>query len=144
MINRVVLVGRLSRDPNELRSSTSGTKLISFTIAVDKYSSRNDDSGADFISCVAFNKNAEFVDMYLKKGMLVGLEGRLSSRSYDKDGVTRYVTEVACDNVRILEPKAVSASRGSTSPYPDEREEYVETPNERTIDLGIDEDDLPF
>lgn len=146
MINRVVLVGRLARDPNELRSSANGTKMISFTIAVDKYSSK-EDAGADFISCTAFNRNAEVVESYFRKGLLVGLEGRISTRSYEKNGETRYVTEVVCDRLRILESKSASGSRESydstRSSYRSEPEEYV-NPTENSTDLGIDEDDLPF
>jgi len=147
-MNRVVLVGRLARDPNELRRSMNNVAVISFTIAVDNRSKKEDDS-ADYISCVAFNKTAEFVDNYFKKGLLVGIDGRLQTRNYDdKNGNKVYVTEVVCENVQILQPKGTtgnykegSATFISDAPVAEEvKEEYTKS---AAFDL-VDDSDLPF
>lgn len=99
MINRVVLVGRLARDP-ELRKTTGGISKTTFTVACDKIG-----TGADFISCVAWRQPADFLGFHGKKGNLVGVDGRISTRTYEKDGRTVYVTEVTADNVRLLSGK---------------------------------------
>ncbi len=155
MINRVVLVGRLTKDPSELRRSTSGNAVTSFTLAVDRRFVKQDDQSqqqADFISCVVWNKTAEFVSQYAKKGSLVGVEGRLQSRSYDsKEGYKVYVTEVVCDNVQLLEPKSVNSQRTNESlsqgtPHNGGYETQPEPQYDDHDDVGIDvpDDDLPF
>ena len=94
MINRVVLVGRLTRDP-ELRKTQSGTSVCSFTMAVGRRVSTQGQPDADFINCVAWNKTADLMTQYLHKGSLIGLEGRIQTRSYDnQQGQRVYVTEV--------------------------------------------------
>ena len=105
MINRVVLVGRLTRDP-ELRTTNTGKSVVSFSIAVDKRfkSNRDGDATADFFRIQAWDKTAEFVANYLSKGRLVAVDGRLESRKYtDKDGNNREVIEVIADNVQGLD-----------------------------------------
>lgn len=106
MLNRVVLVGRLTRDP-ELRVSQSNIPVGTFNLAVNRpFTNQQGERGADFINCVVFRKQAENVSQYLSKGSLVGVDGRLQSRSYEnKEGRTIYVTEVVCDSVQFLEPK---------------------------------------
>lgn len=106
MLNRVVLVGRLTKDP-DLKVSQNNISVATFTLAVNRpFTSSNGERGADFINCVVFRKQAENVSQYLKKGSLAGVDGRLQSRSYDnKDGQRVFVTEVVCDSVQFLEPK---------------------------------------
>ena len=106
MLNRVVLVGRLTRDP-ELRVSQSNIPVGTFNLAVNRpFTNQQGERGADFINCVVFRKQAENVSQYLSKGSLVGVDGRLQSRSYEnKEGQKVYVTEVVCDSVQFLEPK---------------------------------------
>ena len=148
MINRVILVGRLTRDPAELRRSASNVAVTSFTVAVDNRFARGEERSADFFNCVVFNKTAEFVELYCKKGSLVGIEGRLQSRSYDdKDGKRVYVVEVVCDSVQLLESKSVSEQRTVETPRP----QVTTYPKSVTQDVpspytGIDiaDDDLPF
>lgn len=114
MINRVILVGRLTRDPNELRRTGNDLAFASFTVAVDNRFAKTEENRTNFINCVVFGKSAEFLTNYAKKGSLVGIEGRLQSRSYDdKDGKRVYVTDVVCDNVQLLESKSVNESRMS-------------------------------
>src|SRR5699024_386293 len=105
MINRTVLVGRLTKDP-ELKTSQSGISVVNFTLAVNRSFKSQDGQDADFINVVAFRKQAENVGQYLSKGSLAGVDGRLQSRSYEnKEGVRVYVTEVVADSVQFLEPK---------------------------------------
>ena len=106
MINRVVLVGRMTRDP-ELRRTGSGAAVTSFTLALNRNYNSADGQQADYISCVVWNKVAENVAQYCSKGSLVGVEGRLRSRTYDNaQGQRVYVTEVVCDSVQFLETRA--------------------------------------
>ena len=118
MINRVVLVGRLTKDP-EYRVTPSGVSVATFTLAVNRtFTNAQGERQADFINCVVFRKQAENVNTYLSKGSLAGIDGRLQSRSYDnQEGRKVYVTEVICDSVQFLEPKGTQ--RGANA-YPDD------------------------
>lgn len=106
MINNVVLVGRLTRDP-DLRSTGSGISVASFTLAVDRnYSNKQGEREADFINCVIWRKSAEIFCNYTSKGSLVGIEGRIQTRSYDdKDGKRVYVTEVVVSDFSFLDSR---------------------------------------
>ena len=105
MINRVVLVGRMTRDP-ELRKTNTGAAVTSFTLALNRNYNSADGVQADYIPCVVWNKAAENVEKYCSRGSLVGVEGRLRSRSYDNaQGQKVYVVEVVCDSVQFLETK---------------------------------------
>lgn len=107
MINRVVLVGRLTKEP-EYRVTPSGVQVATFTLAINRtFTNQNGERQADFINCVVFRTPAENVNKYLNKGNLAGVEGRLQSRSYENnEGKRVYVTEVVCDSVQFLEPKS--------------------------------------
>lgn len=106
MLNRVVLVGRLTKDP-ELRSTPNGVNVGTFTLAVNRtFMNAQGEREADFINVVVFKKQAENVKNYLSKGSLAGVDGRLQTRSYDnKEGRRVFVTEVVADSVQFLEPK---------------------------------------
>lgn len=106
MINRVVLAGRLTKDP-VLRSTQSGLQVAQFTLAVNRnYTNGQGQRTADFVSCVIWRKGAEILCKYAKKGELLGVDGRIQTRTYDdKDGKRVYVTEVVIDNFSFLEPK---------------------------------------
>lgn len=106
MINRVVLVGRLTKDP-ELRYTPNGVAVANFTIAVNRpFSNQHGERDADFISIVVWRKAAENAANYLKKGSLAGIDGRLHTRSYDNnEGKRQYVAEVVADSVQFLETK---------------------------------------
>ncbi|HGO3493426.1 TPA: single-stranded DNA-binding protein [Staphylococcus aureus] len=106
MLNRVVLVGRLTKDP-ELRSTPNGVNVGTFTLAVNRtFTNAQGEREADFINVVVFKKQAENVKNYLYKGSLAGVDGRLQTRSYDnKEGRRVFVTEVVADSVQFLEPK---------------------------------------
>lgn len=106
MINRVVLVGRLTKDP-EYRTTPSGVSVATFTLAVNRtFTNAQGEREADFINCVVFRKQADNVNNYLFKGSLAGVDGRIQSRSYEnQEGRRIFVTEVVCDSVQFLEPK---------------------------------------
>lgn len=137
-INRVVLIGRLAREP-DLRYTQSGIANCTFTLAVDRpFKNGNDEREADFIPIVTWRGLAESCANYLAKGRLTAVEGRIQVRNYEgNDGQRRYVTEVIADNVRFLEHKDRQQDRPSN-----------ETSNDPFKDDGrpidISEDDLPF
>lgn len=113
MLNRAVLTGRLTRDP-ELRYTTSGTAVVSFTLAVDRqFRNQNGDRDADFINCVIWRKSAENFSNFTHKGSLVGVEGRIQTRNYENQQGNRvYVTEVVVDNFALLEPRQGGNNQG--------------------------------
>ncbi len=143
MINSVVLVGRLVRDP-ELRRTTNGAAVASFTVAVDnQVKDANGNRTASFIPCTVWNVAAENVTKYAHKGSLVGVTGRLNQRSYEnKDGKTVNVVEVICERVQFLEPKG----NGSAKQVDESRHFEAESENnsDEVVDLGMANDDLPF
>ena len=106
MINRVVLTGRLTKDP-ELKYTQSGTAVASFTVAVDRqYRNQAGEREADFINCVIWRKSAENLVNYTHKGRLVGVDGRLQTRNYEnQQGQRVYVTEVVVDSFTLLDSK---------------------------------------
>ncbi len=114
MINRVVLVGRLTRDP-EMRTTTTGKSVASFSIAVDKrFKGAEDGQTADFFRCSCWEKTAEFVANYLTKGRLVAVDGRLQSRKYtDRDGNAREIIEVVAESVQGLDRPRDDAAGGA-------------------------------
>ena len=110
MINRVILVGRLTKDPI-LRKTQSGASVTSFTVACDRRIKTEGQPTADFINCVCWNKVADNTAQYTHKGSLVGVEGRIQTRSYDDQSGRRvYVTEVVADSVQFLEPKGTNSA----------------------------------
>ena len=113
-MNKVILIGRLARDP-EMRTTPSGVATTSFTIAVQRnYANAQGDREADFISCVAWRKQAENIAKYCSKGSQVAVEGRIQIRNYDaQDGTKRYVTEVIADNVSFLGGRSTSSESSS-------------------------------
>ena len=106
MINSVVLMGRLTADP-ELRTTQTGKSVASFTLAVDRDFQQSGEKQADFISVVAWGKTAEFIDKYFCKGRMIAVVGRIQTRTYtDKDGNKRKATEVMADKVSFTGEKA--------------------------------------
>lgn len=113
-MNRTFLVGRITADP-ELRTTPNGIATTRITVAVNRMPNANGERVADFINVVVWRRQAENVAKYCTKGSLVGVEGRLQSRSYDaQDGTRRYVTEVIADNITFLGSK--NASQGGFVP----------------------------
>jgi len=117
MINRTVLVGRLTKDP-QLSYTPSGIAMARFTVAVNRtFKGQNGEQEADFISCQAWRKNAENLANFMKKGNLIGLEGRIQTGSYEgQDGKRVYTTDVVADSIQFLEPRnSTGGSQGASN-----------------------------
>lgn len=138
-MNRVVLVGRLTKDP-DLRFTPNGVPVCTFTLAVNRPFKTNGEQEADFINCVVWRKPAENAANFLKKGSLAGVDGRIQTRNYEgQDGKKVYVTEVQAESVQFLEPKG-------------EKKQQEEAPKTKVQDdpfngsgsIDLDDSDLPF
>ena len=113
-MNRVELIGRITRDP-ELRYTSSNIATTRFTLAVNRpFQGQNGEQGTDFINIVVWRKQAENVKKFVSKGSLVAVEGRIQTGSYEKDGQRIYTTDVVADSVQFLESKAQSQNRQSS------------------------------
>lgn len=136
-MNKVMLMGRLTRDP-EVRYSQNDTAVARYTLAVDRVT-RNAEQSADFIRCVCFGKTAEFAETYLHKGIKIAITGRIQTGSYtNQDGQKVYTTDVVVENQEFCESRNASSSAApSTQPSPDSSDGYMNIPD------GID-DELPF
>ncbi|MBE6129575.1 MAG: single-stranded DNA-binding protein [Erysipelotrichaceae bacterium] len=143
MINRVVLVGRLTKDV-EVKKTPSGLSVAQFTVACDRWKSGDQEPQADFINCVSWRQAADFLGQYARKGNRIGVDGRLQTRNYERDGQKIYVVEVVAENVRLLESKNNEGSERQTGSYRksdynnDDAKEYV------ADEFDISGDDLPF
>ena len=143
MINRVVLVGRLTRDP-ELRRSAAGGSVAVFTVAVDNLGKEKSTS---FIPCVVLNdQRADTVAKYARKGLLVGVEGRLNQRSFVRqDGSKGSVLEVICDSVQFLERRDESIPNEEMDVPPFDDINQTQPEDSKNLDsIEITDDDLPF
>jgi single-strand DNA-binding protein len=141
MVNKVILVGNLGRDP-EVRSTPSGQQVANFSIATtrkwkDRDGNRQEKTEWHYI--VAWGKSAEIASQYLTKGKQIYVEGRLETRSWEKDGQKHYRTEVICDNFQMLGGRGDSSSRGGGADAP-----AHEGPDGGMGGHGIEEDDIPF
>lgn len=152
MLNRVVLVGRLTKDI-ELRYTSSNVAVAQFTVAVNRaFSNQNGEREADFVNCVAWRNQAENMAKYVKKGALIGVDGRIQTRSYDDaTGKRVYVTEVVAESVQFLEPKGTQqrpqsvANEFDAAVPPAQFGGSAETmSNDFDLALDISDDDLPF
>ena len=116
-MNRVILMGRLTADP-ELRQTPQGTAVTRFTIAVDRRFRKEGGQQADFITCVAWRQTAEFICRFFQKGRMIAVEGQLQSRSWEsQDGKRQYVTEVIIDNAFFTGEKAHQEARDDEFAY---------------------------
>ena len=149
MLNHVILIGRLTRDP-ELRKTTSGLSVASFAIAVDDTYSRgpNGEKNTLFMNCSIFGNKADNVAKFVRKGSLVAVSGRLNQRKYtNRDNQQVTVIETIADNVDFLEPKAQGASEenGFRQVAPQQNYSQVDTAASSNLDgLDVVDDDLPF
>ena len=155
-MNKAILIGRLTKDP-ELRSTSTGRNVCQFSIAVNRtYTNASGEREADFINCVVWDKQAENLAKYQKKGNQIAVEGRIQTRNYDgQDGKKVYVTEILASNISFLDAKnATGGNTLSNLPEPPMAEEAagpVETvsvendPFEAFGDsVEISDNDLPF
>jgi len=128
-MNAVQLIGRLTKDP-EIRTTQNGIKCATFTLAVDRPRLKDGNREADFLPCVAWRGTAEFAENWLRKGIKIAVQGSIQTRSYEKDGAKRFVTEILCEHLEFCESKQESTAPAQTAP--------VNTFTE------VDTDDLPF
>ena len=150
-MNKVVLVGRLTRDP-EVRYSqgNNATAVARYTVAVDRRFKRDGEPTADFIPCVVFGRSAEFAEKYFRQGMRVSISGRIQTGSYtNKDGVKVYTTEVIVEEQEFAESKSAAASNGGDSSYAaytPSRPEPSQAAGDgfMAIPDGVDDEGLPF
>ena len=122
-MNKAILIGRLTRDPDVRKSSE--TMVARYTLAVDRFK-----DGADFISCVAFGKSAEFADKYLKKGTKIAVTGRIQTGSYEnREGQKVYTTDVIVETHEFVEPKNKEPQEPMETP-----DDFVAVPDDADID----------
>ena len=140
-MNKAILMGRLTRDP-EVRytNGDSSMAIARYTLAINRRTSRAGEQNADFISCVAFGKNAEFAEKYLRQGMKIAVVGKIQTGSYtNRDGQRVYTTEVVVEEQEFAESKAFQqqAQNNRPAPAPENASSFMDIPD------GIGED-LPF
>lgn len=137
-MNKIILVGRLTRDP-ELKYSQNGKAVTKFTLAIDRqFKNQNGQKEADFINCVAFEKRAEVIANYVQKGHKLGVIGRIQTGSYtNQDGQKVYTTDVMVDEIEFLESK--SAGGGNT-----QQDNHQDDNNDDGFVPVDDDDDIPF
>ncbi|KOP81990.1 single-stranded DNA-binding protein [Cytobacillus solani] len=144
-MNRVVLVGRLTKDP-ELRYTPNGVPVATFTLAVNRtFANQQGEKEADFINCVIWRKPAENVANFLKKGAQAGVDGRIQTRSYEgQDGKRVYVTEVQAESVQFLDKKndnhQPNNNQSSNQQNKQQRDPFANDGQQ----IDIDDSDLPF
>lgn len=141
-MNKVILCGRLTRDPETRYTTGENAMAISrYTIAIDRLGNKTDDqSSADFINCVSFNKQGEFAEKYLKQGMKILIEGRIQTGSYtNKDGVKVYTTDVVVERHEFVESKNSASSPAAGRPEPSAAGDgFMNIPD------GVEDEGLPF
>jgi single-strand DNA-binding protein len=158
-MNSVVLIGRLTRDPETRYTSGSQMAVCTFTIAIDRVTRQGEEKKTDFPRITVFGKQAENCDRFLKKGRLVGVQGRLQTGSYtNKDGATVYTTDVVADRVEFLEwgdrqssgemsgQRSYSAPREAAPQYQSAEPQPMSEPQEEFAPDGFTsiEEDIPF
>lgn len=145
MINNVTLMGRLTADP-ELKTTTTGLSVTSFSVAVDRPYVRNgEERQADFINVVAWRQSAEFVCRYFRKGQMIALTGSLQSRSYeDRNGNKRTAYEVVADRISFCGSKAESGGSQSYSVGSEQAAPALKTASASDFEEIASEEDLPF
>lgn len=153
MINNVVLVGRLTKDP-DLRYTATGTATATFTLAVNRnFTNQSGNRDADFINCVIWRKSAETLANYARKGTLLGVTGRIQTRNYEnQQGQRVYVTEVVADNFQLLESRSANEQRQQSNPDSQNNQsgsnnspDFGNNPDPFSNgSIDIADDDLPF
>ena len=144
-MNKVILMGRLTRDP-DVRYSDQSSAVARFTLAVDRRFKRDgDQQTADFISCVAFGKTGEFIERYCHQGTKLVVEGRIQTGSYtNRDGNKVYTTDVVAENVEFAESKAAAAN--NEGGYQAARPEPSSAAGDGFMNIpdGVEDEGLPF
>lgn len=136
-MNKVLLIGRLTRDPEIRYTQQNNTAIARYTLAVDRMV-KNSEQSADFIRCVCFGKTAEFAEKYFYKGIKIAITGRIQTGSYtDQEGKTVYTTDIVVENQEFCESRSASSATPSAQPSPSHASQFMDIPD------GIDEE-LPF
>ena len=140
MLNKIVLMGRMTADP-ELKRTNGGASVTSFTIAVDRdFKSRNGEKETDFVNCVAWRGTAEFISKHFHKGSMAVVAGSLQSRQYDKNGEKRTVWEVLVDNIYFADSKKSDSSQQQNENFASLNNKM----NEEFSEIGEEDGELPF
>lgn len=144
MLNKALLVGRLTRDP-EMRSTASGISVLRFTVAVPRrFVKQGEERQTDFINCVAFRQTADFIGRYFTKGSLISIDGMIQTNSWDdNEGKRRYSTEVVVNEARFVEGRKDSSAPPLNEDIPYSNEASDELP-ELSSEFDATDDDLPF
>ena len=141
-MNKVILIGRLTKDPETRYTQGDNPMAISrYTLAVDRRFKRDGDNSADFITCVVFGKGGEFAEKYLSKGTKVAVVGRIQTGSYtNKEGQKVYTTEIVVEEQEFAESKAAQSGQQNTQPAKEEEgmDGFMNIPD------GLDDEELPF
>ena len=145
MINNVVLVGRLTKDP-DLRYTASGTGVATFTLAVNRnFTNQDGNREADFINCVIWRKSAETLANYARKGTLLGVTGRIQTRNYEnQQGQRVYVTEVVAEGFQLLESRNTNEQRQNDDTRQKTNDNSSDSDPFSGSSIDISDDDLPF
>jgi single-strand DNA-binding protein len=148
-MNKVILIGRLTRDPDIRWTQGQDQKCVArFTLAVDRrYSKKenNEQQTADFISCIAWQKTAEFMEKYIKQGTKIALEGRIQTGSYtNKDNQKVYTTDVVAENVEFAESKGSGQSQEQNENKSQSRQPEADKDGFMNIPDGVEDEGLPF
>jgi single-strand DNA-binding protein len=139
LMNKVTLMGRLTKDPEIRYGSTNNMAVVKFTVAVDRrYSKDTEERQADYISCTSFGKTAEFINNYFTKGRQIALFGRINTGSYEKDGQKFYTTDVIVDDVYFTGSKKDNESSGFSPSSEGSSNDSGFTP------INDSQDELPF
>lgn len=146
-MNKVILMGRLTRDPDVRYSQTAnGSMAVArYTLAVDRRFKKDGEANADFISCVAFGKVGEFAEKYLHQGTKIVVEGKIQTGSYtNKDGNKVYTTDIYVENCEFAESKATSEQNGVNTAPARPKPSNVDADGFMTIPDNVDDEGLPF
>lgn len=127
MLNKIIIMGRLTRDP-EVKQTSTGVQVARFSVAVERdFKGQSGEKETDFIDCTAWRNTADFVGKYFSKGRMIAIEGRLQIRTWEKDGEKRKAAEIVADGVYFADSKPVETQKNNTF-----------------VDVSADESELPF
>ncbi|MBQ7950275.1 MAG: single-stranded DNA-binding protein [Clostridia bacterium] len=144
MLNKVMLMGRLTRDP-ELRATQSGVSVVTFTLAVDRnFQRQGEERQADFINIVAFRHTAEFVKKYFVKGQLACVCGSIQTRTWEQDGKKNYATEVIADEVHFTGDRRDNSGNGYQTQQRPSNDGFVQDGPANDGFMTVEDDQLPF
>ncbi len=147
-MNKVILIGRLTKDPELRYTPGNGTAVTTLTLAIDNYNSKTGEKSADFIPVVIWGKQAENTAQYMSKGSQIAISGRITTRSYDaKDGTKRYVTEVVADTFNgvsfLSKGNGNNSSTGNSNPGNDNNDAFGDMGFDSDM-TPVDDGDMPF